>query len=165
MFSGNDEGAAPACFLSARNPWSAAISQGDGSTLGNREFGTNFIRTANGGLATNGISVGNPAQSGSVPNVVLDMTGVTHENWMGDIHNHPSGDGRLSGGEWANFISFVGQVAAVSPGRISELNSLTAYVVVLDASAPDGYRIFAYNRNSPPDQLGAEVNPNAQPCP
>ncbi|MFA4893660.1 hypothetical protein [Brevundimonas sp.] len=142
-----------------------AASLNDGSSLANREFGSYLLLGANGqvNLQPN-ITVGDPAVLGSVPNVSIDVAGVHSGNWMGDIHNHPSGDGNLSGGEWAEFINMSSQYSATNPER-AELSHVSVYVVVLDASSPTGYRIYAYNKDTPYNQLGAEVNPDAQPCP
>jgi len=143
-----------------------AASLNDGSNLSNREFGTNLILGSNGRVEVQpNISVGGPAVGGQVPNVYIDMTGVTPTNWMGDIHNHPSGDGRLSAGEWTQFINYMSSLAATNPERSGELAYISVYVVVPDATSANGYRIYAYNRDTPYDTLGEEVNPNAQPCP
>lgn len=142
-----------------------AASLNDGSNLSNREFGVNLILGTNGRVQLQpNISVGNPAVSGQIPNVYIDMTGVTPANWMGDIHNHPSGDGRLSDGEWNHFVNYVSAICATNPER-SDLANISAYVVVPDAASTNGYRIYAYNLATPYNTLGQEVNPDAQPCP
>jgi hypothetical protein len=143
-----------------------AASMNDGSSLSNREFGVNLILGAGGQVQPQpNISVGDPAVPGQITNVDIDMTGVNAGNWMGDVHNHPSGDGRLSNGEWVNFINFVSSISATNPDRLPELAHVSVYVVVLDPTSPHGYRVYAYDRDSPPDTLGQEVNPDAQPCP
>lgn len=141
-------------------------SRNDGSNLSNREAGANLILGANNRVQIQpNISVGGPAVGGQIPNVYIDMTGVTPANWVGDIHNHPSGDGRLSDGEWNQFINFVSSISATNPERSADLGYLSVYVVVPDATSARGYRIYAYNRDTPYNTLGEEVNPDAQPCP
>lgn len=143
-----------------------AASLNDGSTLGNREFALNLVRGLGSHVSPQpNVSVGPVPLPGQVPSVDLDMTGTNPGNWMGDIHNHPSGDGRLSDGEWNYFINYLSSISATNPERRSELGHVSAYVVVLDATSSKGYRIYAYNRDTPYDVLGAEVNPDAQPCP
>jgi len=142
--------------------WAAGL--GDGSTFANREFGVNLIVSLAGALSSPNVPVymGDPAVTGTVPRVIIGVDGVTDENWMGDVHNHPSGDGRLSGGEWNAFINRVSVLGATTSR--TDISSITTYVVVLDASAPAGYRIHGYTLDTPYDALGQEVNPDAQPC-
>lgn len=53
---------------------------------------------------------------------------------------------------------------AADAGR-TDLDDVWFYIGVADSSSPKGYRIYAYNRNSDPDELGPEVDPDAQTCP
>lgn len=142
-----------------------AASLNDGSTLGNREFGAQLYLGLNNSVQVTPVSVGDPAVSGQIPSVDIAWFDANPGNWMGDIHNHPSGDGRLSDGEWTNFINFLSSMSATNPERLSDLAHISVYIVVLDPSSPNGYRIHAYNRDTPYDTLGQEVNPDAQPCP
>lgn len=134
-------------------------------TLGNREFGAQLYLGLNNSVQVTPVSVGDPALSGQIPSVDIAWFDANPGNWMGDIHNHPSGDGRLSDGEWTNFINFLSSMSATNPERLSDLAHISVYIVVLDPSSPNGYRIHAYNRDTPYDTLGQEVNPDAQPCP
>lgn len=109
------------------------------------------------------ISVGDPAAAGEIPEVHIEWYDANSGNWMSDIHNHPSGDGRLSEGEWVDFINQVSTFRQHHPDR-TELAWVSVYVVVLDPTSPSGYRIYAYTMDTPPNQYGQEVNPNAQPC-
>lgn len=154
-----------AAAAAARAMVAAASALNDGSSFANREFGTILYRGPNGGIANTGITWGLPGTPNEVPRVTLNDAGVTRANWMGDIHNHPSGDGRLSDDEWHAFVAYVNEISVSNPERRFELAGLAAYVVVADASAPDGYRIYAHTRDTPYGELGQEVNPDAQPCP
>jgi len=142
----------------------AARDLNDGSNFSNREFGTTLYRTSGGDMANTGITWGERAVVGQVPNVILSTTGVDSSNYMGDIHNHPSGDGRLSDGEWTNFINLTSAIAQLHPERRPDLDAVAAYVVVADPTASAGYRIYAHTRRTPYGELGEEVNPDAQPC-
>lgn len=154
-----------AAAAAAQDMLATAAAQGDGSNFTNREFGTNLYRGPGGSLLHTPIDVGDPAVPGVIPSVSILRHQSTEETWMGDMHNHPSGDGRLSDGEWTDFINRVSAISAVYPHRRSELDIVSIYVVVADASTPDGYRIYAYARNTPFNVQGQEVNPDAQPCP
>lgn len=140
-----------------------AASLGDGSNLSNREFGANLIREMDGRITLTEVSVGPTVTSGQVPNVVIQPGGATLLNWMGDVHNHPSGDGALSDVERDRFIERLDQIAQWHPER--DLSAIAAYVVVIDGSSATGYRIYAHTRDTPAGQEGQEVNPLAQPCP
>ncbi|WP_332657888.1 hypothetical protein [Brevundimonas sp.] len=141
-----------------------AASLNDGSNLSNREFGANLYLGAAGQVELTEIDVGPEAVVGEVPEVEILPHGTTYQNWMGDIHNHPSGDGRLSANERNQFNARIDRMLRDLPWRTEAL-ALAAYVVVLDPSSPHGYRIFAHTRHTDADQLGKEVNPDAQPCP
>lgn len=153
-----------AAAKSAEDIFRLPASLNDGSTLANREFGTNLLVSPNGSVARSSvpISLGDPATPGLIPNVGIDNTGRTDENWMGDLHNHPSGDGRLSDGEWTAFVNEMSRLSATT--QRTDLAIVSVYVLVLDSTAQKGYRIYAYNRDTPYGQLGQEVNPDAQPC-
>ncbi len=141
-----------------------AASLNDGSSLSNREFGANLFLNNAAQVESTEVDVGPPAVIGDVPDVEILPHGTTYQNWMGDIHNHPSGDGRLSTNERNLFNARIDRMIRDVPSRTDAL-SLAAYVVVLDPTSPHGYRIYAHNRHTGEDQLGKEVNPDAQPCP
>ena len=170
----NDPCADPATAL----PWNAdaaaagavaalankAASLNDGSSLSNREFGANLYMTNTGQVEITEIDVGPEAVVGDVPEVEILPRGTTYLNWMGDIHNHPSGDGRLSTNERNQFNARIDRMIRDFPSRTDAL-ALAAYVVILDPASPHGYRIYAHTRGTGADELGKEVNPDAVPCP
>lgn len=151
--------AAAVAALAAR-----AASLNDGSNLGNREFGANLFINNSGQVDVTEIDVGPEAVVGDIPEVEILPHGTTYLNWMGDIHNHPSGDGRLSTNERSQFNARIDRMIRDFPSRTEAL-ALAAYVVVLDPTAPRGYRIYAHTRQTEADQLGKEVDPDAEPCP
>lgn len=133
---------------------------GDGGSLSNREFGANLVRDASGGVSVTSVDAGDPIQNGVVPSVTI--TGAaTYLNWMGDIHNHPSGIGMPSAAEWAAFTARIDAIVAAYPERSIDMAYAAAYIVV---GTPPNHQIFAFTRNSDPNQPGEEVNPDAQPC-
>ncbi|MFN4288965.1 MAG: JAB domain-containing protein [Brevundimonas sp.] len=139
-----------------------AESIGDGRTLSNREFGAFLLRGAGNTIILGNVSHGAPVVPGQVSNVVLDHTGVTYQNWMGDIHNHPSGDGRPSDEDWRVYEDFL---VAVSKLGIPTHDKFM-YVVIQDASVnPPVHRIYVYSEDSDRNEIGEEVNPDASPCP
>lgn len=141
-----------------------AETLGDGPTLGNREFHAYLVRDANGSVTAVNVEHGDPVAGGVVTNVVTNASGVHSGNWMGDVHNHPSGDGRPSSQEWVDFVNQWSSVRATNPER-SEVMNAAMYIIVQVPGNPPAYRVYAYTISSNPDELGQEVNPDAQPCP
>jgi hypothetical protein len=141
-----------------------AASLNDGSNLTNREFGANLFLNSAGGVSLTDVSVGPTPRPGSIPEVTIEPGGTTYLNWMGDIHNHPSGTGLLSQIERDRFDARIASIQSLHPER-SEINYIAAYVVVADSSAPTGYRVYAHTRDKSASDPGQEVNPNAQACP
>lgn len=139
-----------------------AVQEGDGATLSKREFGANLIKGANGQVNLGAIGVGPQVQPGYTPTVTIPTGGATYLNWMGDIHNHPSGDPIPSDGEWYAFQTRVANIIATHPERNVEMQYAAMYVVVGD---PPNTQVYAYTRHSPPGQQGQEVNPDGQACP
>lgn len=86
---------------------------------------------------------------------------MTPGNYMGDVHSHPSGDGRSSSNEFSIWRNYVLNVVAPT-GRNVEM--LAMYVVVWDETS-GRHKVFAYTVDSDPDVLGKEINPDAEPCP
>lgn len=147
--------------------YARAQSLGDGQSLGNREFGANLVLGSGGAVSVGPIYHGDPVQPGVTPNVTIGNDGsVTSANWMGDIHNHPSGDPLPSGGEWQTFVNRIDTLIAFNAANGTprpELADAALYIVVSHPSLGD--RVYAYRRNSNPSETGDEVNPNAQVCP
>lgn len=176
--SGGSPGVDPCSVPETRKVWNAdaqaaaavaalvakADSMNDGSTLSNREFGANLFLNGNGGVSLTSVSVGPTPTGNQIPEVTIEPGGTTYLNWMGDIHNHPSGDSRLSSGEHARFNSRISSIISMHPER-AEMNDVSAYVVVADSSSPTGYKIYAHTAAKSADDPGQEVNPNAQSCP
>lgn len=135
-----------------------AASLPSGDTIFQREFGANLRYD---GTTTRLSNI----REGTVSGVNIDNNEVTDANWMGDIHTHPSGDGRPSvakpTSDWPGFIDRMNRVTAL--GR-ADASYIAMYVVVQDTTAARGYRIYAYTKDSNPNQLGREVDPDAQPC-
>jgi hypothetical protein len=140
-----------------------AVSLNDGSSLSNREFGANLFLNSVGQVELSPVSVGPTPYSGTIPEVTIEPGGTTYLNWMGDIHNHPSGDGRPSGAEWSRFLNRIDAIQNLHPQR-SEMVNVSMYVVARDPQTGQD-RIYAYKKGDDPDQLGMEVNPQGQACP
>lgn len=136
-----------------------AYAQSNGTNIFQLEHGAMLRKLPNGKIE-NGI-----VKHGTAKTVVLDPTGVTPNNWVGDIHTHPSGIGMPSvhaGGDWDTFVDGINRSIKEQRG---DINELFMYVVVADANASSGYRIYAYGKDSDPNQLGYEVDPDADYCP
>lgn len=140
-----------------------AASLNDSSTLANREFGANLFLNSVGAVELTDISVGPTPFSGTIPEVTIQPGGTTYLNWMGDIHNHPSGDPRPSGAEWSRFVSRIDAIQSQHTQR-TEVANVSIYIAVQDAITGET-RLYAYKKGDDPEQTGNEVNPNAQPCP
>lgn len=133
---------------------------GDNGLLSNREFGTNLVRDAAGGVTSTYVDAGPALQNGVIPSVTI--TGpATLQNWMGDVHNHPSGIGMPSAGEWYAFQQRVADIISAYPQRAAEMAHAALYIVV---GSPPNHQIFAFKRSDDPNQPGQEVNPAAQSC-
>jgi hypothetical protein len=106
-------------------------------------------------------------RGGTTTGVLIDNNEVTDRNWMGDIHTHPAGDGRPSyGSATSDTVGFQDRLYAISqlqPPR-EDIDHLAMYIVVADANASAGYRIYSYTRTSDIHSLGREVDPDARPC-
>ncbi|WP_303719142.1 hypothetical protein [Brevundimonas naejangsanensis] len=139
-----------------------AIQEGDGATLSKREFGANLIKVANDQVNLGVVGVGPQVQPGYTPTVAIPANGATYLNWMGDVHNHPSGDPIPSDDEWYMFQNRVADIIATHPERNAEMQYVAIYIVIGD---PPNAKIYAYTRHSFPGQQGQEVNPDAQSCP
>ena len=135
-------------------------SIGDSGSLANREFGAAVVRTAGNNVGLGPVTHGDPVQPGHVPSVTIDYTGVNGDNWLGDVHSHPSGDPRPSAGDWAGFQA---GLAALRAANLPTHNRYL-YIVVYDAST-SSYKVYVYGESDDPDQVGQEVNPQAQACP
>ena len=98
---------------------------------------------------------------GQVPGVTIDTTGVTNQNWMGDVHSHPSGNGLPSQTDINGFLDNI--ALAEQAGRNTD-NISMCIIVEDNSTTPPTRRIYAYNKNSDMNVLGDEVNPDAIPC-
>ena len=141
-----------------------AASLNDGSNLSNREFGANLFADDAGNVCLTAVTPGQTPTPGDFPEVTIEPGGTTYWNWMGDIHNHPSGDGRLNFNEYSRFEARIRSIRELHPQRL-EMAFVAAYVVVLDSTVPLGYRIYAHRAGSGANYPGEEVNPEGQPCP
>lgn len=73
--------------------------------------------------ATGRVYVG-PVVAGSQGIVTPDTTGMTPDNLVGFIHNHPGGGLNPSGDDWTGFDSLYNWIAQWSSGGVSRANQL-----------------------------------------
>lgn len=139
-----------------------ASTLGDGFTLRNREFGAALTLGPNDSVNLSTITWGDPAHPGVTPAVTIDTTGVTNQNWMGDVHNHPSGNPLPSVGPSGDWPSFMGNISQLELGGRST-DGIAMYVIVQDEAG--NIKTYAYTKDSNPNEIGKEVNPDAAPCP
>lgn len=137
-----------------------AASLNDGSSLDNREFGANLFLNSVGAVDLSDVSVGPTPPPGTIPEVTIEPGGTTYLNWMGDIHNHPSGNPLPSQEERDRFNDRIDRIQALHPDR-AEMPYVAMYIVVRDSQTGQ-LRVYAYRKG---DITGSEVNPYAQPCP
>lgn len=143
----------------------SAVNEGDGATLSNREFGVNLVLGPNDSVAVApDVGIGGLKTPNSTPNVTIPVGGATSGTWMGDVHSHPSGDGRPSPNEFADFVARVNALIAAHPER-TELANVSMYITIEIPGNPPSYQTYAYTKDSNPNVLGKEVNPQAKPCP
>lgn len=139
-----------------------ASALGDGFTLRNREFGAALTLGPDGSVNLGAVTWGDAVQPGVTPTVTLDTTGITNQTWIGDVHSHPSGNPLPSVGpnsDWSGFIDNINLLAL--GGRPSD--GIAMYVVVQDEAG--NIKTYAYTKDSNPNEIGQEVNPDAAPCP
>lgn len=121
-----------------------------------REFHAFLYRDSNGRVQVGGVTAGNRVGSTEPSTVGADWTGITPDNIIGEIHNHPGGS-VAPGGDWERFdgiTSWITQFAGSQ--RASEYRH---YIIASDT-------IRVYDATSPRnDDPGPEVNPQGQPCP
>lgn len=140
-----------------------AIAVGDfdangAPTIQLREFGAD-VRMVSGRIQLGPVSHAT-TRGGFVDIAHPGLTNVA--DWYGDIHNHLySGDGRPSP---ADINSFNGMLSQLRQLGLPTHNRYM-YIVVQDPASVSGYSTYAYNENSNYNDLGPEVNPNAQTCP
>lgn len=158
-------------FLDAAESIGFADAPGGIPNLLNREFGSSLYRGPQRTIVTGVVSWGSPVDRTDpnyVSSLTINTTGVTSANYLGDIHSHPNGNPLPSNIDWNFFIAnnnlardygraletFYMYIVAVDP--IS--GSLTTYVY------EDGPRAVGSPDPARPITVGAEVNPDAQPC-
>lgn len=133
-----------------------------GADIFAREHGA-FLRANGSAVELGNIRQGPVPVTGTNSYVELDKTGITASNWMGDLHTHVSGDGRPSAADWSGFLQWHANASSVQPAR-TDLAQVAMYIVVKAPGTRLGYRIYAYTKDSNPNQLGREVDPLASPC-
>ena len=154
-------------LLPNRRAWNsdAAAARAVGQMLSYAQSaGTNFFQNEHGAFLMrtgNLYHLGNITHGGPAE-VTLDPTGVTLDNWAGDIHTHPSGNELPSLADWFSFHQMILQAEAA--GR-TDIDNIYYYVVARDDLAANGYRIYAYNRQWDGTTRGPEVDPEGTDCP
>lgn len=136
--------------------------------LTHREFGRALGRSG-ASVFGNNVRYGDPLAAGATfYEMYMDYTGVGPSSYIGFAHTHPNGDALPSVEDWNEFMR-VNELAR-GEGRTSETFYL--YITAVGQNgAPD--RTYVYQdgprptySDAPPRPLilGAEVNPDAQPC-
>jgi len=108
-----------------------------------------------------------PVVPGTVNSVTPDTTGMTPDNLIGFIHNHPGGGLTPSGDDWAGFDSLYNWVAQWSSGGVSRANQPRQYIIGRDTSDPNPsmrIRVFDKESSRSSDATALEVNPDGQQC-
>lgn len=156
-------------YLAAAASLGFADAPNGSPRLSNREFARGLSRGPNGTVNGGAISWGPPIPPGETGTVDVDVTGIDAFNYLGDAHSHPGGNPLPSVGDWAGFMS--NNRAARTAGRTSEY--FYTYIFAVNSDGVTGttyvYRDGPRAANSAdppkPTTVGAEVNPDAQPCP
>lgn len=108
-----------------------------------------------------------PVVPGTINSVTPDTTGMTPDNLIGFIHNHPGGGLNPSGDDWAGFDSLYNWVARWSSGGTARANRLRQYIIARDTTVPNSpmaIRVFNNTSDRSADATAPEVNPEGQPC-
>lgn len=121
-----------------------------------REFHAFLYRDEAGHIQVGEVSAGNRVGSTEPATVGEDWTGITPDNLIGEIHNHPGG-GVAPGGDWQRFDGITNWISQFAGSqRASEYRH---YIIAADVTR-------VYNASSPRDDSpGPEVNPEGVPCP
>lgn len=78
--------------------------------LSQREFHAFLYRDSNGRIRVGGVTAGNRVSSTEPATVGADWTGITPDNIIGEIHNHPGGT-VAPGGDWERFDGITSWIA------------------------------------------------------
>lgn len=114
------------------------------------------------GVISHGNAIG-PNNSGSV---IPNWTGITPDNLVGSIHNHPGGGMTPSGVDWSNFDIIRNWIGANTQPNAADNYRL--YMIARDVSDPNsqmGIRVYNHTSQRSSEAPGPEVNPDAQACP
>jgi hypothetical protein len=147
---------ADAAAAEAKRKFLVRASELGDDELYQREFHAFLYRDSNGRIQVGEVSFGNRVGPTQPSTADPNWTGITPDNIIGEIHNHPGG-GVAPGGDWERFdgiTSWISQFAGSQ--RASEYRHYIiagGVIRVYDATSP---------RNNNP---GPEVNPQGQPCP
>lgn len=98
--------------------------------------------------------------------VNADDTGMTPDNLIGWVHNHPGGSPNPSGVDWDKFDILSTWISDHS--NTARSDQLRAYVLAPNVTQPGSpwtIRVFDGESNRNSDAPAPEVNPEAQPCP
>ena len=109
-----------------------------------------------------------PIVAGTINSVTPETAGMTPNNLVGFIHNHPGGGLNPSGDDWIGFDNLYEWVAQWSSGGTARADQLRQYIVARDTSDPNSpmaIRVFNKNSSRSSDAPAPEVNPDGQPCP
>lgn len=109
-----------------------------------------------------------PVVPGTINSVTPDTTGMTPDNLIGFVHNHPGGGIAPSGDDWAGFDSLYGWVAQWSSGGVSRADQMRQYIIARDTNDPNSsmkIRAFGKDSSRDSDAAGQEVNPDGEQCP
>ncbi len=152
---------ADASAADARRQFEArAAARGDDG-LYSREWFTFIYESASGSTYLG------PITSGDQATVTPDATGMTPDNVVGFIHNHPGGSLAPSGADWTYFNALYSWIEQFSAGGTTRANLLRHYIISRDvtaSSSPMAIRVYnnASDRNS--SAVGPDVNPESVPC-
>lgn len=121
-----------------------------------REFHAFLYRDSNGRVQVGGVSAGNRVGSTEPSTVGEDWTGITPDNIIGEIHNHPGGS-VAPGGDWERFDGITSWISQFAGSQ--RAGEYRRYIIA-------GGTIRVYDSTSPRnDEPGPEVNPQGLPCP
>ncbi|MDO9588534.1 MAG: hypothetical protein Q8R45_03620 [Brevundimonas sp.] len=138
-----------------------AADMGDDG-LYTREWHAYVYQNASGHMYLGPVSYGPPMGGMVTPNT----SGMTPDNLIGSVHNHPGGSMNPSGSDWQGFDGLHSWVSAYA--GTARADQMRLYIIARDVNDPNSQmsiHVFDKDSNRNSDSPAEDVNPDGQPCP
>jgi hypothetical protein len=144
---------ADAAAAAALRLFRAKASELGDAGLYRREFGAQIYQRPDGSVYLGPIAWGDPMTG----TFVMDESGATQDNLIGEIHTHPSPQMEPSAADWARLNHW-------SDWTGKEFRSYIVSRDPNDASSDFAIRVYDTSSDQSSDMPGPEFNPEGVPC-